>query len=94
MLPRTRSDRGNPVVLAGRALADQQRRRAEFYGCRGGGIGWDCRRRSAPSSRCPTGVVALIGDGSAMYTVQGLWTAARYRLPIVWVIFNNTAIAS
>ena len=36
-------------------------------------------------------MVALIGDGSAMYTVQALWTAARYRLPIVWVIFNNTS---
>ena len=36
-------------------------------------------------------VVALVGDGSAMYTVQALWTAARYRIPIVWVIFNNTS---
>ena len=36
-------------------------------------------------------VVALIGDGSAMYTVQALWTAAHYRLPVVWVIFNNTS---
>jgi benzoylformate decarboxylase len=26
-----------------------------------------------------------------MYTVQALWTAARYRLPVVWVIFNNTS---
>src|SRR5206468_9461466 len=36
-------------------------------------------------------VVALIGDGSAMYTVQALWTAAHYKLPVIWVIFNNTS---
>src|SRR5262249_23670302 len=36
-------------------------------------------------------VVALIGDGSAMYTVQGLWTAARYRIDVVFVILNNTS---
>src|SRR6185295_126389 len=36
-------------------------------------------------------VVALIGDGSAMYTCQGLWTAAHDRVPVVFVIFNNTS---
>jgi benzoylformate decarboxylase len=34
-------------------------------------------------------VVALIGDGSAMYTIQGLWTAARENLRMVFVIINN-----
>jgi benzoylformate decarboxylase len=36
-------------------------------------------------------VVALIGDGSAMYTIQGLWTAAREKLRMVFVIINNTS---
>ena len=36
-------------------------------------------------------VVALVGDGSAMYTVQALWTAAHYKIPLIWVIFNNTS---
>jgi benzoylformate decarboxylase len=36
-------------------------------------------------------VVALIGDGSAMYTNQALWTAARESLPVVYVIFNNVS---
>jgi benzoylformate decarboxylase len=36
-------------------------------------------------------VVALIGDGSAMYTMQALWTAAHSRIPVIWVIFNNTS---
>ena len=34
-------------------------------------------------------VVAVVGDGSSMYTVQALWTAARYNIPITWVICNN-----
>jgi benzoylformate decarboxylase len=36
-------------------------------------------------------VVALVGDGSALYTAQGLWTAAHSRIPVTWVIFNNTS---
>ena len=39
----------------------------------------------------PISVVALVGDGSAMYTVQALWTAAHYKIPLIWVIFNNTS---
>jgi benzoylformate decarboxylase len=35
-------------------------------------------------------VLALIGDGSAMYGFQGFWTAAHYRIPVTFVICNNT----
>jgi benzoylformate decarboxylase len=63
-----------------------------FYGLRGGGIGWGLPSAIGVKVALPDRpVVALVGDGSALYTVQGLWTAARYRLPIVWVIFNNTS---
>jgi benzoylformate decarboxylase len=34
-------------------------------------------------------VVAILGDGSVHYTVQGLWTAARYGVPVTFVILNN-----
>jgi benzoylformate decarboxylase len=34
-------------------------------------------------------VVALIGDGSAMYSIQALWTAAHDRIPVIFVILNN-----
>ena len=33
--------------------------------------------------------VAIIGDGSAMYSIQALWTAAHLQLPITYVIANN-----
>jgi benzoylformate decarboxylase len=34
-------------------------------------------------------VVAIIGDGSAFYGIQGLWTAVEHNLPITFVIVNN-----
>ena len=33
--------------------------------------------------------VAVVGDGSAMYSIQALWTAANANLPITYVIANN-----
>ena len=63
-----------------------------FFGLRGGGIGWGLPAAIGAKVALPDRpVVALIGDGSAMYTVQALWTAAHYRLPVIWVIFNNTS---
>ncbi len=63
-----------------------------FFGLRGGGIGWGLP--AAIGVKLALGdrpVVALIGDGSAMYTNQALWTAARESLPLVWVILDNGA---
>lgn len=34
-------------------------------------------------------VVAVVGDGSAMYSIQALWTAAHLKLPVTYVILNN-----
>jgi benzoylformate decarboxylase len=34
-------------------------------------------------------VVALLGDGSSMYTIQSLWTAARYGVGVVFVVLAN-----
>src|SRR5690242_10056715 len=61
-----------------------------FYGLRGGGIGWGLPAAIGVKLALPDRpVVALIGDGSAMYTIQGLWTAAREQLRMVFVIINN-----
>jgi benzoylformate decarboxylase len=35
-------------------------------------------------------VLAILGDGSTLYGVQGLWTAAHYRIPVTFLITNNT----
>jgi benzoylformate decarboxylase len=34
--------------------------------------------------------VCLIGDGSAMYSIQALWTAAQRKLPLTIVVINNS----
>jgi benzoylformate decarboxylase len=61
-----------------------------FFGLRGGGIGWGLPAAIGVKLALPDRpVVALIGDGSAMYTIQGLWTAARENLNVVFVIINN-----
>jgi benzoylformate decarboxylase len=61
-----------------------------FYGLRGGGIGWGLPAAiGVKLALQDRPVVALIGDGSAMYTIQGLWTAARENLRMVFVIINN-----
>ena len=38
-------------------------------------------------------VVALVADGSSLYTIQGLWTIAREELPVTVVILNNLRYA-
>ena len=61
-----------------------------FFGLRGGGIGWGLPAAIGVKLALPDRpVIALIGDGSAMYTNQALWTAARENLAVVYVIFNN-----
>jgi len=42
----------------------------------------------------PGRVIALIGDGSSMYSIQALYTAAQLRLPMTFVILNNGRYAA
>jgi len=61
-----------------------------FFGLRGGGIGWGLPAAIGVKLALPERpVVALIGDGSAMYTCQALWTAAHDRVGVVFVVLNN-----
>jgi benzoylformate decarboxylase len=63
-----------------------------YFGLRGGGIGWGLPATMGVKVALPERpVVGLIGDGSAMYTCQGLWTAAHYQIDAVFVILNNTS---
>ncbi|MEM1248005.1 MAG: thiamine pyrophosphate-binding protein [Acidobacteriota bacterium] len=61
-----------------------------YYGTRGGGIGQALPGALGVSLAHPgRPVVALSGDGSAMYSAQALWSAAHSQLPIVFVILHN-----
>ena len=58
----------------------------------GGAIGQGLPNAVGAAIACPDRpVLALVGDGSAMYTIQALWTMARENLNVTTVIFNNAA---
>lgn len=62
-----------------------------YFAQRGWALGWGLNCAIGVKLAWPDRpVLALIGDGSAMYGIQGLWTAAHYRLPVTFVITNNT----
>jgi acetolactate synthase-1/2/3 large subunit len=56
----------------------------------GGSIGYGLPVSVGAAMACPDRkVLALTGDGSAMYTLQALWTMAREQLDVTVVIFSN-----
>ena len=58
----------------------------------GGAIGQGLPNAVGAAIACPQRpVIALIGDGTAMYTIQALWTMARENLDVTAIIFNNAA---
>jgi benzoylformate decarboxylase len=68
----------------------QFERAGDYVGARGGGIGQALPGALGVKLAHPDRpVVALSGDGSAMYSIQALWTAAHHDLPVVFVILNN-----
>ena len=61
-----------------------------YYGLASGGLGFALPGAVGVSLALPgRPVVAIVGDGSAMYGIQALWTAAHLKLPITYVITNN-----
>ena len=70
-----------------------------FYTMASGGLGYGMpaavglalgRQRMGLKGR----TIALIGDGSSMYSIQALYTAAQLALPITFVILNNRRYAA
>jgi benzoylformate decarboxylase len=62
----------------------------DYFGQRGGGIGQGIAGALGVAVALPERpLVAISGDGSAMYTIQSLWTAALLELSIVFVILAN-----
>jgi benzoylformate decarboxylase len=62
-----------------------------YFAQRGWALGWGLNCAIGVKLAWPDRpVLALIGDGSAMYGIQGLWTAAHYKIPVTFVICNNT----
>ncbi len=58
----------------------------------GGAIGQGLPNAIGAAIACPQRpVLALIGDGASMYTIQSLWTMAREKLNVTSIIFNNAS---
>lgn len=65
-------------------------RPGDYYGARGGGIGQALPGALGVKLAHPARpVVAISGDGSALYSIQALWTAAHHDLAVVFVILDN-----
>ena len=61
-----------------------------FYGLASGGLGFAMAGAIGISLAQPgRPVVAVVGDGSSMYSIQALWTAAHLKLPITYLVVNN-----
>jgi benzoylformate decarboxylase len=61
-----------------------------YYGLASGGLGFAVPGAVGISLALPGRPVAcIVGDGSAMYGIQGMWTAAHEKLPVTYVIANN-----
>jgi acetolactate synthase-1/2/3 large subunit len=64
--------------------------RHDLLSLTGGAIGQGLPNAIGAAIACPDRpVLALIGDGSSMYTIQSLWTMARENLNVTAIIFNN-----
>ena len=65
-------------------------KKGDIRGIRGGSIGGGIGATMGAQCANPDRpVVGIIGDGSAMMTIQGLWTAANDNIPCIFVICNN-----
>ena len=61
-----------------------------FYTCSSGGLGHGLPAAIGVALGRPRQkVIGLLGDGSSMYAIQGLWTAGQLRLPMTFVIIRN-----
>ncbi len=83
----------NDAVTSGAALLDSFDfdEPGSVFGGRGGALGWGMGGALGVKLANPDRpVIAMDGDGSAMMTVQGLWTAANENLPVVYIVCNNS----
>ncbi|HEX4820303.1 MAG TPA: thiamine pyrophosphate-binding protein [Acidimicrobiales bacterium] len=61
-----------------------------YFFNRGGGLGWGMPAAVGVSlAHGGEPVLCAVGDGSAMYSPQALWTAAHEQLPVVFAVVNN-----
>ena len=71
-------------------LATNNFKPKKLFGERGGAIGWGMGATMGVKLANPDkNVIGIIGDGSAMMTMQALWTAANSKITVIYIICNN-----
>jgi len=67
-------------------------REKSILGGFGGAIGWGVGAGIGAKLANPDfPVLAILGDGTAMMTIQGFWTASSYKIPVVYIVCNNSS---
>jgi benzoylformate decarboxylase len=62
-----------------------------FYTMASGGLGYGLPASIGVAfARPDRPVVCLVGDGSSMYSIQAIWTAVQHRLPVKFIVMNNS----
>jgi benzoylformate decarboxylase len=69
-------------------------REGGFYTCASGGLGYSLPASIGVALGQSDKVIAVLGDGAAMYTIQGLFTAFQEQANVSFVILNNAAYAA
>jgi len=79
------------ITVAGHLIPPTARARAhDWLHTTGGAIGFGLPNAVGAAIACPERpVFVLTGDGSAMYTLQALWTMAREQLKVITIVFAN-----
>ena len=73
-----------------RQMVAPSRPKSYFRSRKGGSIGWGLPGALGVKLGMPEKeVIAVVGDGSAAWSMQSLWTAARYKIPVTYVVTNN-----
>jgi benzoylformate decarboxylase len=63
---------------------------SSYFATASGGLGFAVPAAVGVGLARPgTPVVCIAGDGATMFGVQAIWSAARYEIPVVYVIINN-----
>jgi benzoylformate decarboxylase len=69
-------------------------REGGFYSCASGGLGYSLPAAVGVAMGQGDKVIAILGDGAALYTVQGLYAARNEEANLSFVILDNAAYAA
>ncbi|WP_327351107.1 benzoylformate decarboxylase [Streptomyces sp. NBC_01304] len=59
-----------------------------------GALGWGLPLAVGRALADRRRLVCVVGDGSALYSVQALWTAAQHRAPVTYILLDNSGYAA